>query len=539
MRCLPLLRTGSILPSWIVIATLSPLWLGGHTKKLNAPLPGPGSNVVDCLLDPSGTRAVYVADQDVAGVRELYSVPLDQSSPPMRLNDPMPASGDVVLSWYGHNMDMSATGRVLYRADALTDETFELFSVPADGSAPPVRLNATLVSGGDVVDWVLSPDGTRVVYLADQTVDEGYEPFSVPVDGSAPPVALHPGAGSSTYLNAWIGPNGSVIYSLFRPYTGASGAFELYGVPIDGSLPPALIMSNDLGTFWEADQVVYLAFSPDGQHFVFTLRHTDFQVDYISGWVAATDGSDTPQLLPPDYPLITGDGTRVVYRSTMFFGASEHHLYSRTLAGVETPLDDIEEYAGAVILGNDGATVFYVFPSGLYRVPADGSAAPTLLAAPPGFEWGHVLVQSPDGGRLVWLAEDLADHFVLRSIPSTGGTPVVLAELQAYTEHIRFSPDSRHVLVQCVAATGGQQLLAIPADGSSAPRRVHPRFPPGGTIKIQAGQERTFWAATNESVIYIASQESLAGELFLAPLRPERALAPANGPVLPPSPGRY
>lgn len=143
---------------------LTPLWLGGHTKKLNAPLPFPNSDVVDFLLDPSGTRAVFVADQDVPGVRELYSVPLDMSSPPIRLNDPMSVFGDVATAFDSHNLEMSATGRVLYRADALADETFELFSVPADGSAPPVRLNDALVPGGDVVDWALSPGGTQVVH---------------------------------------------------------------------------------------------------------------------------------------------------------------------------------------------------------------------------------------------------------------------------------------------------------------------------------------------------------------------------------------
>src|SRR5262249_20364670 len=65
-----------------------------------------------------------------------------------------------------------------------------LFSAPVDGSQPAVRLNPALSGNRDVVDFELAPDGTRVVYLADQASDELFELFSVPIDGSASPVSL-------------------------------------------------------------------------------------------------------------------------------------------------------------------------------------------------------------------------------------------------------------------------------------------------------------------------------------------------------------
>ena len=40
--------------------------------------------------------------------------------------------------------------RVVYGADAGSDEVLELFSAPLDASAPPVKLNGALASGGDV-----------------------------------------------------------------------------------------------------------------------------------------------------------------------------------------------------------------------------------------------------------------------------------------------------------------------------------------------------------------------------------------------------
>jgi dipeptidyl aminopeptidase/acylaminoacyl peptidase len=44
-----------------------------------------------------------------------------------------------------------------------------------------VRISADLASGGNVLDYQVSPDGQRVVYRADQAVDGLYELFSASV----------------------------------------------------------------------------------------------------------------------------------------------------------------------------------------------------------------------------------------------------------------------------------------------------------------------------------------------------------------------
>ena len=46
-----------------------------------------------------------------------------------------------------------------------------------------VKLNGPLVAGGNVGQYVISDDSAWVIYLADQVVDEVYELFSVPVAG--------------------------------------------------------------------------------------------------------------------------------------------------------------------------------------------------------------------------------------------------------------------------------------------------------------------------------------------------------------------
>src|SRR5262249_5962612 len=115
----------------------------------------------------------------------LYVAPEDGSAAAVKLNPPLVAGGDVT------NYLADPTIAV-YRADARTDDVFELFATPVDGSGGTVRLSGALGAGGDVQEsFAISPDGLTVVYRADQDVDERYQIYRVPIDGSAAPVRLN------------------------------------------------------------------------------------------------------------------------------------------------------------------------------------------------------------------------------------------------------------------------------------------------------------------------------------------------------------
>ena len=167
---------------------------GASPTKLSGTLV-PGGDVVfhaGIAASADGSRLVYQADALVDGLTELFSAPIDGSAPPVRLNAPLPAGGAIV------EFAVAGSSRVVYRADQAADEIYELFSVPIDAATPPVRLNAPLVTGGDVSHYrgpfrrafTLGPDGEALAYLADQATDETFELFMVPVDGSAAPRRL-------------------------------------------------------------------------------------------------------------------------------------------------------------------------------------------------------------------------------------------------------------------------------------------------------------------------------------------------------------
>ena len=152
-----LARPSSLVRSTVLLAALGLLGAtataASRDEKLSEPFAHAGADVVDFAVDPGQTRAVYLADAESDEVVEIYSVPLDRSGPAVKLNGPLPIGGDVVAT-PRPAFAVGANGRVVYRADQLTDETVELFSAPIDGSQPAVRLNPTLVAGGDTMRLV-------------------------------------------------------------------------------------------------------------------------------------------------------------------------------------------------------------------------------------------------------------------------------------------------------------------------------------------------------------------------------------------------
>jgi dipeptidyl aminopeptidase/acylaminoacyl peptidase len=208
--------------------------------QLAPTLTSPRGAPYELRIDRDSRLLVYGTDQDAGDVNELYAVPLDGSAPPLKLSGALVAGGDVMAGV------LLVDGRALYRADQELDERVELYSVPLDGSSPPVKLSGALVAGGDVREaFEVTPDGRRVVYIADQDADERVELYSAPVDGSAAPVKLNatlvPGGDvvSTPGIPFRISPDGRRV--VYRADQVRDEVLELYSVPIDRSGPPLQI----------------------------------------------------------------------------------------------------------------------------------------------------------------------------------------------------------------------------------------------------------------------------------------------------------
>jgi hypothetical protein len=212
-------------------------------------------------VSPNSQIVVYLVE--IAGTTQVYSVPTI-GGPAIRLNSPLVSGGDV------SDFRISPDGQwVVYKADQVTLGVNELYSVPVGGGMP-IKLNSTLVSGGRVIYFTISPNSQRVAYVADQAVEDVEELFSVPIGGGTP-IRLNGtmvSGGDITYGCFGFTPNGlGVVYIADQDTNFVN---ELYSVPVNGGtvhkLNPPLVEDGGVGYFRIAPNnlgVVYTAYQDD------------------------------------------------------------------------------------------------------------------------------------------------------------------------------------------------------------------------------------------------------------------------------------
>jgi Tol biopolymer transport system component len=256
------------------------------------------TTVAQATLTPDGAAVLFV------GWGNLYLVAADGSSPSVRLSTlasirdltPSP-DGEWVAFLHGNRvgaarldgsgshslLDPLAPGlgvellkvspdssRVVYVAEALDHEVFELFSAPIDGSSAPVRLSAPMTEGGDVVAKpeaiAITPDSTHVVYLADQEQDAVYDLFCVPMDGSSAPIQLSRATRRGS-LDVPLRITADSRHAVFAA-DHTSVRFDLWQVPLDGSHVPFRLTEplaspgcvGSLNLTLDSERVIYQAY---------------------------------------------------------------------------------------------------------------------------------------------------------------------------------------------------------------------------------------------------------------------------------------
>ena len=445
-------------------------------------------DVASFQVSPDNSRVVYIADQRIDGVNELFSVPIAGGSA-VRLNDNLPTDGNV------DGFLISPDGsRVVYFADQNTDEVDELFSVSITGGLP-IRLNPNLVSGGDVLGNVfstgfeISPDGSRVIYIAYQNINDRFELFSVPIGGGNTERLnddLAEGLVDMGVVEFRISPDSSrVIYTADQNDQNSAGdELELFSVPISGGTTTRL--NADL---------------PTGGNVV--------------------DSS----------PLISADSSRVIYIADQnTVGVPE--LFSVPIAGGEpVPLNSNLVSGGEVTpfghqISPDGSRVIYIADQNtvgvreLFSVPIAGGDVVRLNSnLVSGGEVSPFGVQiSPDGSRVIYRADqNINNRFELFSVPITGGVlPERLNEnLVSSGQVIGFgiSPDaSRVIYLADQNINNVRELFSVPIAGGTA-IRLNDTLVSGGTVlnfRISPDSSR---------VIYLAEQNiDNISELFSVPI---------------------
>lgn len=143
-----------------------------------------GGNLNQFDLSADGLRAVFIGDRVLANRIELWSAPLaPNTTPPIvtGLSGTFASNAQRVTKFA---ISPVTPFPVVFAGDVTTIGIDELFRAPIDGSVAHAKISAaTMVTGGDIYEFRISPDGSRVAFTADADVDNQYELWSVDTSG--------------------------------------------------------------------------------------------------------------------------------------------------------------------------------------------------------------------------------------------------------------------------------------------------------------------------------------------------------------------
>jgi len=425
----------------------------------------------------AGDRVVFLESTVQGGPGQLYSVPLDGSLEPLRL-DAESGGG----SAFGFSVAL-ATQRVVFTAGP--GERVDLYSVPVAGG-PPLMLSAGVPVGLEAgFDARISAGGGFVVFKNRSEA----RLYRVDTDGSHPAVRLDGGvATTAPYTSSFDLAAGARVVFTVQTQAG----LEAFTVPADASTP-AQRLNPPLGA---NEYVNDYQLTPDGSRVVFALTDSVARSNRL--FSTRSDGVGGLVLLEGDLPNTLGwitlspDSAHAVY-----FLFQRNEIHSVPVDGSRLPVRLDDEDGGVavptpvaassgvspIVISPDSRTVLFAFGEpfqpgysgqGLYRAPIDGSAAQLAVRerrVVSGFGF------DASGAHILFLAERDTGPSVpeLFSAATTGGTPVLLSNRLApgSSDHVYLDSDDEPAFVRgagtdLVFALNGSELWRNRADGTTA-----------------------------------------------------------------------
>ncbi len=431
--------------------------------KLDPPLVA-GGQVRRFAITADSQYVLYIADQEVDNQEELYQVPIT-GGPAVKLNGPLVSGGNVTEI----KVDPDNV-RVVYKADQQANEVFEIYSVPLAGGTP-VKLNSMLVAGGDVNAFEIDPISNRVIYTADQEVDGRYEIYGVPIAGGTV-VTLNPPGSRDTY-NFKIDPTLQVVVFSAKP-SGLNNEYLYMNATAGGlltTLNPSLASNQNVFGY---------QISPDGARVVYniTTMTSTLSVQLGNLYSVLIGGGASTLLTTAADPgfgvyggsfFITSDSQRVVYRyqknattspileSVAMSGSNRATLYSQ---GSSEPISNLG------VAPNGQWVVYNTYPSfHMYSVPTSGGAAV-------GLGYGFAPTITPDSSRMMYTTDQISGNYDLytQQIFSGGIRNISRVGDGAQVGRSAISPDGQSIVfeVEHYLSAGSPVELRV-SDGGEAP----------------------------------------------------------------------
>lgn len=391
---------------------------------------------------------------------------------------------------------------VVFMADKDNDGTAELYA-SFDNGTDIIKLSETLISGGNIVGFKVSPDGVFVAYVADQDSNDLFELYVVPVDktpnDSAVKVSVplagsglrETAPGSGEYFFAW-GPDSSrvaYIADAADPVVEIVDLLELFSSTPDGiekDLVSDLVDPNsDVKDFqWEpsstlisyvadqdVDNVIELYVSPSNSN-LGNVR--------VSGPMAGNGIKENPSgsgkysfAWAPDSSRLAYIADQNVLDKFELFTSTPDGISNLQISGPFNDTRDVEDFKWA--------------PDSLriaYTANQDTAAAIDLFSAPPnitttsqqnssGLASGQavsIFKWAPDSSRIAFISDKIiTDFFRLYSVQPVNNNDILISGgLSSTNDVIEFewAPDSSQI-AYLVEDQNLELFTTLPARSSS------------------------------------------------------------------------
>ncbi|MEO8611682.1 MAG: hypothetical protein ABI690_27535 [Chloroflexota bacterium] len=368
-----------------------------NTKLANAP------QIERFQFTPDGNHLIYAAGH-------LYKASLNGENPPIQI------SGD----------DENRIGFFTFTPDynqiVYVNAFQHVFITQYEASiSQPLNPNQTLNQG--ISELTITPDSRHIIYRT------SFELYSVPIDGSSDPVMLNNPVPGNPIGNVEVSPDSrSILYAANenRP------AYDLYKVPIDRSSEPTNLTIG-LPDILSVD---FVEFSPDNQHITFTARERQGLTS--DTYTMPLDGTDIPKKIEPlKTGVVIPDGRYII---NIVYDDKIYKLQKMSVTDNSPPVTLDQSLPGSIInrfkISPDGTYVIYDKyghnASNLYSVLVDGSKSPVLLdgnfpsdGGVLGFYYGKV---TTDSKQVVYISDrEGEESYSLTSVAIDGSTsPVIL-----------------------------------------------------------------------------------------------------------------
>lgn len=338
------------------------LFLATSGTKLNPPLPH-GRTVQSFALTPDSTAVVYIADQDQDEVFELYRVSLSSPGVSTKLNGPLVLCGPAVC---GDVIEFAITpdnSAVVYIADQTIDGVSELYRTVLATTANS-KLNPPFSAGQNIDAFVILPNSTGVIYRANQNTAGVKELYRVlfataPTTDrliTSPPLIAGQNVGTFTPTP----DSANVVYIANRPV-----ALNLFIVPAGGG--GADIQLNGVSPPNPNGNVTSFAVTPDGLSVVYRADQDFDEVFELYRTVIAAAPTNTKLNVSLSFPKnvtffgVIPDGSGVVYvadQTTVNVFELFRTLFSGGNSQVNPPFLGTEDVADFVLLPNSTGVVY-------------------------------------------------------------------------------------------------------------------------------------------------------------------------------------